>query len=156
MTLTDQLLRDEGLRLKAYRDHLGYLTIGVGRLIDPRKGAKPPACLVMPNGVVDEACTLTKNEALGLLADDITKHSSALLKALPWVADMDEARRSVLINMSFQLGLGGLLKFKNTLAMIKSKRYTEASANMLLSLWARQTPERAKRLSIQMKTGEWQ
>ena len=36
--IEDQLRLDEGERLTAYQDHLGYWTIGVGRLIDDRKG----------------------------------------------------------------------------------------------------------------------
>ena len=36
--LTDQLRRDEGCVLHAYPDHLGFLTLGIGRLIDRRKG----------------------------------------------------------------------------------------------------------------------
>ena len=31
-------MEEEGLVLHAYEDHLGYLTIGYGRLIDKRRG----------------------------------------------------------------------------------------------------------------------
>jgi lysozyme len=57
--------------------------------------------------------------------------------------------------MAFQMGVDGLLKFKNTLELIKNGKYKEASDAMLDSLWAKQTPNRASRLSAQMKTGEW-
>jgi lysozyme len=36
--LIAHLRREEGEVLHVYKDHLGYLTIGVGRLIDKRKG----------------------------------------------------------------------------------------------------------------------
>ena len=39
--LIEELRADEGEKLVAYRDHLGYWTIGVGHLIDPAKGADP-------------------------------------------------------------------------------------------------------------------
>ena len=58
--------------------------------------------------------------------------------------------------MAFQMGVDGLLGFKNTLAMIQSGRYSDAAKGMLSSLWAKQTPARAKRMSEQMRTGVWQ
>jgi lysozyme len=58
--------------------------------------------------------------------------------------------------MSFQLGVDGLLGFKNTLKLVEQGNYESAAENMLKSLWAKQTPARAKRMSDQMKTGVWQ
>jgi lysozyme len=58
--------------------------------------------------------------------------------------------------MAFQLGTDGLLGFKNTLALIRDGKYAEAAEAMLLSRWAEQTPARAKRLSEQMRSGQWQ
>jgi lysozyme len=82
--------------------------------------------------------------------------SAAVLKTLPWSSKLSEPRLAVLINMAFQLGIGGLLEFKRTLGSIDDGQYSEASMEMLDSLWAQQTPERAKRLAKQMLTGEWQ
>lgn len=137
--LEQQLRRDEGEKLYAYSDHLGYLTIGVGRLIDKRKGGG-----------------ISKEESAILLANDIRRKTSELVERLPWVKQLSPARRGVLINMAFQMGVDGLLGFKNTLQMIKEGRYEEASRAMLNSLWAQQTPERAVRLARQMATDKWQ
>lgn len=137
--LEQQLRRDEGEKLYAYRDHLGYLTIGVGRLIDKRKGGG-----------------ISKEESAILLTNDIRHKTSELVERLPWVMRLSPARRGVLINMAFQMGVEGLLGFKNTLQMIKEGRYEEASRGMLNSLWAQQTPERATRLARQMATDKWQ
>jgi lysozyme len=136
--LLRQLQRDEGFKDHAYQDHLGYWTIGFGRLIDERKGGH-----------------ITLEEGLFLLNNDIDNKTEELLKRLPWVNDLDDARKGVLVNMAFQLGVDGLLKFKNTLELIKNGKYKEASDAMLDSLWAKQAPNRASRLSAQMKTGEW-
>jgi lysozyme len=57
--------------------------------------------------------------------------------------------------MSFQLGVDGLLGFKQTLDAVKGGRYDEAAFDMLQSRWAQQTPARAKRLAEQMRTGLW-
>lgn len=137
--LTKQLRRDEGEVLSEYKDHLGYSTIGVGRLIDKRKGGG-----------------ITQEESAYLLSNDIDRKSAEVFKRIPWAAKLDAARQGVLINMAFQMGTDGLLGFKNTLAMIQSGNYARASDGMLNSLWARQTPARAQRLAKQMRTGEWQ
>lgn len=137
--LTAQLRRDEGIRATAYTDSMGWLTIGVGRLIDSRK----PGAGLRP----DEIDYLLKN--------DIADRVQALTKALPWFAKLDQARQGVLINMAFQMGTAGLLAFRQTLALVRDGKYAEAAEQMLKSKWAEQTPARAKRLSEQMRTGEW-
>lgn len=137
--ITTQLRRDEGEVLTAYTDSLGFLTIGIGRLIDERKGGG-----------------ISADEAAYLLANDIRAKTAGVLAALPWAAGLDEARRGVLVNMAFQLGLNGLLGFKNTLALIQGGNYARAAEGMAASLWAKQTPARCARLQKQMVTGEWQ
>ena len=49
--------------------------------------------------------------------------------------------------MCYQLGLAGFSKFKKTISYIEKKNYKEASKEMLDSKWAKQTPNRAKKLS---------
>ncbi len=137
--LVTQLRRDEGEVLHAYEDHLGFLTIGIGRLIDKRRGGG-----------------ISQEEAAYLLNNDIDTRIQALSTALPWFSRLDEARKGVLVNMAFQLGIEGLLAFKNTLKEVENGNYDKASEMMMLSKWATQTPARAQRLSRQMKTGEWQ
>jgi lysozyme len=136
--ITRLLRGEEGEVLTEYKDHLGYSTIGVGRLIDARKGGG-----------------ITAEESAYLLGNDIQKKLSELERKLPWVKELDEARRGVLLSMAFQMGTDGLLGFKNTLEMVRTGRYTDAAKGMLNSLWAKQTPQRAKRHSEQMRTGKW-
>ena len=95
MTVTDsysQLRRDEGEVLHAYVDSLGFLTIGVGILIDKRKGG----------GLLPEESEFIFNNRLRLI-------NEALSKRIPWISKLDPARRGVLINMAFQMGIDGLL-----------------------------------------------
>lgn len=137
--LVRQLKGDEGVKPSAYQDHLGYWTIGVGRLIDARKGGK-----------------LRDDEIAYLLNNDIEDRINALNKRLPWFQDLDDARKGVLLNMAFQLGTEGLLGFERTLSLIRDGKYDNAAHAMLQSKWAKQTPARAARMAEQMRTGLWQ
>lgn len=137
--LARQLRGDEGKRACVYKDHLGFDTIGVGRLVDSRK---PGA------GLRDDEITY-------LLHNDIDDRIEALTRALPWFQNLDDARKGVLLNMAFQMGTAGLLGFKNTLKLIEAGKYAEAADAMLQSKWAQQTPARAQRMSEQMRHGQW-
>lgn len=146
MDLVQQLRRDEALRLTVYDDGdgkpivpgklvKGHPTVGIGRALDV-------------NGI-------SSDEANYLLANDISKAKIELAQALPWTTKLDDARKGVLLNMSFNLGVPGLLKFKQTLALVQSGDYNGAADAMLNSAWAQQVGARATRLSQQMRTGQW-
>lgn len=137
--IESQLREDEGEVLHAYKDSEGYLTIGIGVLIDPRKGGG-----------------ITQEESSYLFANRIEKIKTRIRKELPWFNELDVVRQGVLLNMAYQMGVDGLLKFKTTLGHIHAHRWTAASVGMLDSLWAKQTPERAERLATQMRLGFWQ
>ena len=139
MNIIQQLKNEEGVIPHAYQDSLGFWTIGVGRLIDQRKGGQ-----------------LYPDEIDYLLANDVQRATAGIRDALPWFQVLDEPRQAVLIGMAFQMGLKGLLAFSTTLSYVRVGRYADAAVAMLESVWAKQTPERAKRLSKQMETGEWQ
>lgn len=138
MTLEEQLEELEGRRRHAYVDSLGFLSIGIGRLIDKRKGGG-----------------LSDDEIDYLFQNDIRDKKVEVFRALPWVKTLNEPRQAVILGMAFQMGTDGLLKFKNTLKAVEEGRWDDAKAGMLNSKWARQTPERAQRLAEQMLTGEW-
>lgn len=137
--LTRQLKVDEGVKATVYKDHLGWDTIGVGRLVDARK----PGAGLRPS------------EIDMLLQNDIDDRIEALTRRLPWFQNLDDARKGVLLNMAFQMGVDGLLGFKNTLRMVEDGDYMGAARNMLQSKWAEQTPARAARMAEQMRTGKW-
>jgi lysozyme len=134
--IVDDLKRDEGFVRHAYADHLGFLTIGYGRMIDQKRG-----------GGISQA------EADFLLKNDIQRVYSEVMTALPWALKLTEGRQRALVNMAFQMGIGGLLGFKNTLALIKAGKYTDAADNALKSKWASQTPIRARRVADLIRKG---
>ena len=128
--LAKQLIQDEGLRLSPYRCTAGKLTIGVGRNLDDRG--------------------ITEAEAMMLLGNDIKRVWSELVLSLPWVMDAPEDVQEVLANMCFNLGLSGLLKFKQTLGYLEAGEYRKASEEMIRSTWAKQVGQRAVRLSARI------
>ncbi len=87
-----------------------------------------------------------------MLESLILEMQYALTSKLPWYPTSTYVTKTVLTNMAFNLGIGGLLKFKNTLAFIKAKAHEQAARNMELSLWYTQVGSRAKELVQRMKT----
>lgn len=138
-----QLKLHEGFRLFPYKDTEGFLTIGVGRNLQNV-------------GISSDECEV-------LLASDIRRAKLALQHALPWTESLDEIRKMALIELVFNMGIGnaaigtGLLGFKKTLSAIQRSLYDEAADNLLLSKWANQVgATRARRISEQIRTGQWQ
>lgn len=142
--LREQLKSDEGSvtnggKHVVYDDHLGYATIGYGRLVDRRKGG----------GITDE-------EADYLLDNDITSRINEMRSRFPGFNKYNEPRQAALINMSFQLGVNGVLGFKKMVAAMESGLFNKAAEEALDSLWAKQTPKRAQRIAEQIRTGIYQ
>ena len=74
-----------------------------------------------------------------------------LLSEKPIVLTLTQSRQEVLFNMAYQLGVNGLLKFKNMWSAIEARDYNKAADEMLDSRWYTQTPNRAKKLSDIMR-----
>lgn len=133
------LERDEKRVRYAYQDSLGYLTIGVGHLIDKRRGGG------LPDHIIDL-----------LLQFDIDEKTAQLYDAFPWTPQLDPARRATLVSMAFQLGIDGLKKFKNSMAAMEAGDWQLAATRFLQSKVAReQTPARWQRHAQRIRTGEW-
>lgn len=132
--LRERIKRHEGFRLYPYWDTTGNLTIGYGRCLS-RRG-------------------ISKDEAELMLGNDIayaTDGYSRLPDAVRW--NCNEARRDVFIEMIFQLGVVGVLKFKKMLAELENGDFGKAADEMLDSEWHKQTPTRCRELSDMMRAG---
>ena len=114
LPLISELRRDEGVIPHAYQDSLGYWTIGVGHLIDKRKGGK------MPDVIIDM-----------LLRYDIDEKIAELNEKLPWWGFLDEPSQRVIVNMAFNLGVEGLLKFGKFMDALKDGDRNRAASEML-------------------------
>lgn len=142
----EQVKRDEGLRLTAYRDTVGVLTIGYGH----NCAAYPVA------GVKKVGDRIDQNLADELLKIDLLRAQRELCRSFPWVETwMSPIRYAVLINMSFNLGISRLKGFKKMWAAIRDRNFKTAAKEMLDSKWALQVGKRAQRLAYQMEHDEW-
>jgi lysozyme len=139
--LINQIKRHEGKNSKGtrhfpYRCPAGKLTIGYGRNVED-------------NGI-------TEGEAMAMLRTDILITEAELKANFPWVNNLDDIRREVLINMCFNIGISRLKGFKKMLAACEIGDFETAAAEMKNSTWYRQVGNRAVELVAQMRTGKYQ
>lgn len=156
-TLEDRISRHEGgFRLVAYDDatgknvvppggeYEGKLTIGAGRCLDTHPFTPEEVRYVGHDG---RSYPITKEQAIWLLHRDINDCTATMEHSFPWTDGLTQIRQEVIIEMLFQLGLGTFMKFKQTIAYMKSGDAPAAAAEMLDSDWHKQTPARAEELS---------
>lgn len=137
---------EEGYREKPYVDTEGYPTVACGIKVGPKGAQLSNYAFTVPREVGDvwlESFVSTTIEKMNSNPSIV-----AALKAC------NPPRRDILISMAYQMGVGGLAAFKNTLAMIAAGNYAGAANGMLSSLWAKQTPKRAQRHAEVMRSGE--
>lgn len=130
----ESIAHHEGFIPHAYKDHLGYWTIGHGILIDAEKGGG-----------------ITREESLYLLKNRLADRIFALDVAEPWWRELPDEAQVVLMNMAYQLGANGLLGFKIMWAALEHHDFKLAAKEMLDSKWAHQTPNRARELASIME-----
>jgi lysozyme len=137
LRLSKQLQTDEGCKLYAYTDTLGFLTIGYGRLIDRRKGGQ-----------------ISLDEAAYLLQNDVSRVTRQL-EQYAWYSGQDSVRQAALANMAFNLGTEGLLHFPHFLGYMLVKDYVSAIKELTDTPWHTQVGVRADRIINLIKTGAW-
>ena len=135
MSLIESIKKHEGYVGVVYKDSLGIDTIGYGFAI---KDLELDA----------DVCDIILERKLKALHDMIK------IK-FKWYGYMPQEIKDVVIEMCYQLGVGGFSKFKKTIAYLQNQQFHDASVEMLDSLWAKQTPNRAKELSNRVKEVEF-
>ncbi len=125
--LIANIKREEGFRSMPYKDSLGILTIGYGTKL----------------GLDEEEAELILRHRLKYFIDKVNFRLREY--------DINDEAMKILYEMAYQLGTDGLMKFKHMLKSIDGKDYILASKEGLDSLWAKQTPDRAKRLMDRLK-----
>ena len=121
--LIERIGVNEGFRSKPYQCSEGVWTIGHG------------------------ITWVTEEESLHILSGRISQLHLKLGEKLDWYDNMPPEIQGVVIEMCYQIGFTGFTKFKRAIAHMKNREWRLASDEMLDSLWAKQTPNRAKRLA---------
>ena len=130
--LKERIKSNEGFSSKPYKDQLGYLTIGYGHLI-------------LPNENILLKKQINKKELEEIFEKDFKKALSNFNNTFkPFT--LNEKESELLIEMIFQLGIKGCLKFKNLIKNIKKRNRHLVCFDMMDSLWYKQTPNRVKTL----------
>ena len=127
MNLIDQIKKHEGFKPTVYEDTEGYDTIGYGFAIKD---------LYLSKGIAE----LILREKLNNLTLNIGKK-------FEWFDDSPDVIKDAVTNMCYQIGVSGFSKFKKTIYYLETEQYDEAATECLDSLWAKQTPNRAKEVS---------
>ena len=125
------LIADEGLRLEMYKCSGDKWTIGVGHNLEAKPISKKAAMVILDDDI-----------------DDAERDAKSLVSDFNGLSDNVKI---VLVSMVFQMGKRGVSNFKNMLQAIEIGAFDVAAVEMLDSRWAKQTPNRAKRLAERMK-----
>ena len=127
MSLIDKIKKHEGYKSTVYQCTEGYDTIGYGFAIKDLELEK-------------DICDIIAERKLEKLEKRIASRFG-------WFCSSPEEVQDVITEMCYQLGLSGFSKFKKTIYLLETEQYEEASIEMLDSLWAKQTRNRAMELS---------
>ena len=130
MSLIADIKRHEGYSKRVYKDHLDKDTIGIGFLVSTLE-------------LDEDVCDI-------ILQRLLIKKEEEVNKRYGWYRNLPQEAKDIVINMVYQLGPTGFSKFKKTIHYISEQQWKAASIEMLDSLWAKQTPNRAKELSERM------
>jgi len=130
--LLESVMHHEGFRANAYQDSEGIWTIGYGTNL--------------------QVLEITKELASQWMLKKL-EENAAEVDAIEGISHISSARRDILIEMAYNLGIKGLRKFRNTLNFIRASAYEKAAAEMLDSKWATQVGIRADHLAERMRLG---
>jgi lysozyme len=130
--LLDQLLRIEGAKLVPYRDAAGNLIVASDHYAE-QKGVK--------------------GTRMAVLEVDIRAVAHELEEFWPTVGKLDAVRKRVLIHMTFNMGIRGLLAMLRFVSAVEFRLWDAATDEMLISHWSKQASHRAALLADMMRTG---
>lgn len=137
-SISTLLRSDEGNNLFAYRDTLGYWTIGVGRCVEKHIGTG-----------------LRQSEVDLMLKNDIEELETRLPKAFPFYVELSDVRKAVLMSVAFNTGFSGLMGFHHMLDALTEGNWKRAHDELLDSRAAIINKPRYERLALMMLTNEW-
>gem|GEM_PF-689579 len=95
----------------------------------------------------------TGREINGLRLENLILHQQ-LEELIPAYSELSATRQEVLVRMTLQTSIPGLLRFRKMLAALENRDFEEAAQEMVESVWARTIGERAYALAEAMRTDQ--
>jgi len=141
--LLEQLKEDEGVKYEVYLDHLGYPTCGIGHLIKPEDAE---AELEVGDEVSEERVIELFKEDIGIACRDAVN-----IYGWSGFCEWPEEVQNILINMTFNMGLPRLSKFKNMHRALEKQDWKQAAIEGRDSKWYEQVNNRAERLMSKLE-----
>ncbi|WP_416829891.1 glycoside hydrolase family protein [Helicobacter ganmani] len=136
----------EGFSASVYQCPAGFDTIGYGRNIEANPlSAEEKARL--ENGKV------SKEVAQEWLEEELSRCYDSCDKAFSWFRDLDTKRAGAIVDMTYNMGLGTLKAFKNSLGFMERKDYKGAAENFRKSRWYAQVKRRGVRITEIIELG---
>jgi lysozyme len=148
MTVYDLITKHEGRKSRPYHCPAGALTIGVGHNCD--SNPLPPDIAAH----LEKCGSITDDMIDRLLEKDVRAAVADCHVLFPGFDEFTEARKMALVDFLFQLGFHRARTFAHAIAAINTGRWEDAAKEMRNSAWAKQTPERAGRITDMIETGE--
>lgn len=146
----------EGVESSVYVDTMGHPTVGVGFNLDRQGAAEALAAVGADYQLVRNGSqSLTKEQMDALLKTDIEGAVSNAQGAVSNFDSLSPARQFVVVDMIFNLGLGGFQQFHQTIAAIEAGDFEKAGSDMQQSAWYGQVGSRAVNDIALMKSGDW-
>lgn len=155
-TLPRDIIIDEGLRGTSYLDTLGNRTVGIGFNMDDsaaRKTWKRSGISADFDEVYAGNQGLTPQQSMQLAN---ISYNIAVKDARSLIRNFDQlapARQKALVNMSYQMGKNKLSGFEKMIKNIERRQWIKAANEVFNSRYAEQTPERARRIAMQILSG---
>jgi len=98
-------------------------------------------------------------EVASTIMEKVAMDERKRLEKYDWFNKLDDVRQDAVLNLTFNLGLPGFLRFKTTIGYLDKGQYDRAARELLYtsrgskSLYYRQVKGRAKEISEQLRTG---
>jgi lysozyme len=132
----------EGLRLKLYKDSLGFWTIARGFNLEAPGAMAVCAAAGVDYHAVMAGEAITLDQANTIFDGQYNAVAAQARHAVPGIDAYPDNAGAVICDMIFELGIGGFLAFHHTVAAIVAKNWRAAIAGMKASKWATQVPAR--------------
>ena len=147
---------NEDVRFRPYLDKGGKLTVGVGFNLSQRKDLREKFKMagIDAADLLINKVPLTPNQVDTLLNETIIDALADVRTLVPDFDNLSAGRQNALADMSFQLGLTRMSKFKRMLNAVNNKNWPKAAEQLLDSKMALvQTPNRARRNATKLLGG---